>query len=282
MQSALLRAQVRPLFPWVVALLALLSFSAPRAHADVLQQDPFAGDALAAAADVPEEFVEETAFDNLLAPASIAFSPDGRVFVGELDGVIKVYDSVEDTSPSVYADLSENVAWHNDRGLMSIELDPAFTSGRPYLYASYTYDAAIGGTAPRWNDNCPDPPGAERDGCVVSGRVSKILPDGSEQPLIKDEWCQQYPGHSLGDLQFGVDGALYITAGDAASYTFADYGQDGSPTNPCGDPGAPVGGNMTPPTAEGGALRSQDARTTGDPTGAPGSPHGLVGEPSWP
>ena len=57
-------------------------------------------------------------------------------------------------------------------------------------------------------------------------------------PLITDEWCQQYPSHSLGDLQFGADGALYVTAGDGASYTFADYGQDGSPDNPCGDPPA--------------------------------------------
>ena len=90
---------MRSLFSWVAALLALLSIAAPTAHADALQQDPFAGDALAAAADVPEDFVEETAFDDLLAPASIAFSSDGRVFVGQLDGVIKVYDSVEDTTP---------------------------------------------------------------------------------------------------------------------------------------------------------------------------------------
>ena len=144
---------------------------------------------------------------------------------------------------------------------MGMTLDPQFTSGRPYMYVVYTYDAAIGGTAPRWNDNCTDPPGAERDGCVVSGRLSKILPDGSEQPLIRDEWCQQYPSHSLGDVKFGPDGALYVTAGDGASYTFADYGQDGSPRNPCGDPPAGVGGAITPPTAEGGSLRSQDLRT---------------------
>ena len=33
---------------------------------------------------------------------------------------------------------------------------------------------------------------------------------------------------------------LYVSAGDGASFNFADYGQDGSPVNPCGDPpGAP-------------------------------------------
>ncbi len=87
---------------------------------------------------------------------------------------------------------------------------------------------------------------------------------GAEQVLIND-WCQQYPSHSIGDLAFGADGALYVTGGDGASFNFADYGQDGSPVNPCGDPPGGVGATLTPPTAEGGALRSQDLRTTGDP-----------------
>jgi glucose/arabinose dehydrogenase len=81
-----------------------------------------------------------------------------------------------------------------------------------------------------------------------------------------NDWCQQYPSHSVGDLAFGADGNLYVTGGDGASFNFADYGQDGSPVNPCGDPPGGVGGAMTPPTAEGGALRSQDLRTTSDPT----------------
>ena len=77
----------------------------------------------------------------------------------------------------------------------------------------------------------------------------------------------------MGDLRFGSDGALYLTAGDGASFTFADYGQgggtSGSPTvkNPCGDPPAGAGGTQSPPTARGGALRSQSVRRpAGDPT----------------
>ena len=88
---------------------------------------------------------------------------------------------------------------------------------------------------------------------------------GVEQVLIED-WCQQYPSHSVGSLAFGADGALYVSGGDGASFNFADYGQDGSPVNPCGDPPGGVGGQQTPPTAEGGALRSQDLRTPADPT----------------
>ena len=100
---------------------------------------------------------------------------------------------------------------------------------------------------------------------------------GTEQVLIED-WCQQYPSHSLGSLVFGADGALYASAGDGASFTYTDYGQGGgtlpnttSPVNPCGDPPGSPGSVLSPPTAEGGALRAQDIRTTGDPTGLNGS-----------
>jgi hypothetical protein len=43
-----------------------------------------------------------------------------------------------------------------------------------------------------------------------------------------------------------------------------------SSLNPCGDlPGEP-GSVLSPPTAEGGALRSQDLRTSGDPASLDG------------
>jgi len=111
---------------------------------------------------------------------------------------------------------------------------------------------------------------------MANGRLSRIEVDsnnnvvGGEEVLLDGFWCQQYPSHSMGQLQFGADGALYASAGDGASFGFADYGQGGggsgspTPKNPCGDPPVPVGGNQTPPTAEGGALRSQDLRTSGD------------------
>src|SRR5438552_2804838 len=111
-------------------------------------------------------------------------------------------------------------------------------------------------------------------GCVISGRLSRFAVSGStisgpEQVLVED-WCQQFPSHSIGSLVFGPDGALYVSAGDGANFNAADYGQFGgtsgspppTPVNPCGDP---PGGAMSPPAAEGGALRSQDVRTTGGP-----------------
>ena len=68
-----------------------------------------------------------------------------------------------------------------------------------------------------------------------------------------------------------LDGALYASGGDGASFNFADWGQDGAPLNPCGDPPGGVGATLSPPTAEGGALRSQDLRTAGDPVSLDGT-----------
>jgi PKD repeat protein len=72
-------------------------------------------------------------------------------------------------------------------------------------------------------------------------------------------------------VEFGADGKLYASGGDGASFNFADWGQDGNPLNPCGDPPGGVGATLSPPTAEGGALRSQDLRTSGDPVSLDGS-----------
>src|SRR3990172_5919782 len=207
-------------------------------------------------------FQEVKAFTGLEQPTVIQFAADGRVFVAEKSGIIKVFDSLADTTPTVFADLNVNVYNFWDRGLLGMALDPNFPNN-PYVYVLYTYDAAIGDTAPRWgtpgilSDPCPFPPGATSDGCVVSGRVSRLqasgnVMTGTEQVLIED-WCQQYPSHSIGSLAFGTDGALYVSGGEGASFLFVDYGQDGNPLNPCGDPPGGVGGVQTPPTAEGGA-----------------------------
>ena len=225
---------------------------------------------------LPSGFSDETVFTGITQPTALRFASDGRVFVAEKSGLVKVFDNLSDPSPTVFADLRTNVHNYWDRGLLGLALDPAFPT-QPYVYVLYTYDHVLGSTAaaPRWGtpgattDPCPTPPGPNTDGCVVSGRLSRLTADGdvmtgSERVLIED-WCQQYPSHSIGSLAFGSDGALYVSGGDGASFSFTDWGQAGVPKNPCGDPPAGVGGAMTPPTAEGGSLRSQDLRTNGDP-----------------
>jgi glucose/arabinose dehydrogenase/chitodextrinase len=221
-----------------------------------------------AAATLPDGFQEEIVFSGLTQPVAVRFASDGRVFVAEKSGVIKVFDNLSDTTPTEFANLSTRVHNYWDRGLLGLALHPQFPS-QPYVYALYSLDAAIGGTPPRWNDACPTPPGPTDDGCVIGARLSRLTANGnvmtgSEQVFIED-WCQQYPSHSIGSLAFGADGMLYVSGGDGASFNFTDYGQDGNPLNPCGDPPGGVGATLSPPTAEGGALRSQDLRTGGDP-----------------
>ena len=227
----------------------------------------------AAASTLPTGFRDSVVLNGLVNPTVLQFAPDGRIFVGQKNGVIKVFQSLTDTNPVTFADLSRNVDDYWDRGLLGMALPPNFSTD-PYVYVLYAYDAPIGGTAPIWSDGCPTPPGPTTDGCLVSGRVSRLpisgnVMTGTEQVLIND-WCQQFPSHSMGTLLFGRDGYLYATGGDGASFNNVDYGQYGAnyagdKSNPCGDPPGAVGTALSPPGAEGGALRSQSVRRTDGP-----------------
>jgi glucose/arabinose dehydrogenase len=234
----------------------------------------------AAATTLPSGFQTQTVFSGLRQPTEFAFSSDGRVFVAEKAGKIKVFDGLDDTTPTVFADLSTKVYNYQDRGMLGLALAPNFPTD-PYVYVLYSMDAPIGGTPPVWNDTCPTPPGQTVDGCVTGSRLSRLRANGnvmtgSEQVLVED-WCGQFPSHSIGTIAFGPDGALYAGGGDGASYNHADYGQSGgssgspTPKNPCGDPPGGVGATLTPPTAEGGALRAQDLVTANDPASLDGS-----------
>jgi len=204
--------------------------------------------------------------EGIEEPTAFRFAPGGKVFVGEKSGKILVYDSLADHTPTLFADLRTEVYNANDRGLLGLAVDPEFTTGRPYVYALFAYDAPPGEEPPFWGkagedgDHCPDPPGADSDGCVIQGRLTRLTANlatdqmVSEQPLVTD-WCQQFSSHSVGDLQFDAEGDLWASGGEGASWENADYGQFGEPRNPCGDP---------PPIPAGG------------------SPQGLGGSPNWP
>ncbi|MEO3745560.1 PQQ-dependent sugar dehydrogenase [Plantactinospora sp. B5E13] len=221
-----------------------------------------------AAAALPPGFTDQVVFSGLVEPTKVAFAQDGRVFVAEKRGIVKVFDSLTDPTPTVFADLRRQVFDYSDLGMVGLALPPGFPTSNPWVYVSYTYDAPIGGTAPRYNDTCPTP-----DGCLVSARVSRLVISNRQlvERVLLNDWCQQSDTHSIGDVVFAPDGTLFVGGGDGASGRVVDYGQLGSRPNPCGDPPARVGGPMTPPTAEGGALRAQDLRTPADPTGLSGT-----------
>jgi glucose/arabinose dehydrogenase len=232
---------------------------------------------------LPAHFQDEIVFEGIEQPVNFRFAADGRVFVATKPGEILVYDSVNDPTPTVFADLRGDVYDHGDRGLLGIELDPKFESGRPYVYALYTWDHVLGKS---WNPTEPEygTPGVSGDpdcptqnsshSCLVSGRLVRLeesslnadhaVEEGGrpkEKELLQG-WCQQFDSHSIGELAFGKEGDLYVSGGDGASYeSIPDYGQLGTPPNPCGDAPTPAG---TAPSeaqrheAQGGSLRSQN------------------------
>lgn len=245
---------------------------------------------------LPEGFQDSVAIGNLEQPTNFRFAPDGRVFVAEKPGRILVFENLEDTTPEVFADLRTDVYETGDRGLLGIALDPKFEEGRPYVYALYTYDHILGDPEPppKWGkpkttgDPCPDENGG--DACLVSGRLVRLKAVGNHaeesggepvQKILAEDWCQQFSSHSIGDLQFGPEGALYVSGGDGASFTSADYGQFGDEPNPCGDPPGPKGTALTPPTAEGGSLRAQNPKVLNGKILRvdPNSGEGLPGNP---
>ena len=244
---------------------APLTFDRPRA----LSGEACQTGRQARAAQLAEGFQETTVFSNLVYPTSVRFAPDGRIFIAEKSGLIKVFANLTSTTPTIFADLRPQVDDFYDRGLLSIELPPNFPTS-PYVYVLYSYDGRIGDpfprTTPLWGDACPNPPGALEQGCDIAGHLSRLPVQangtaGPEELLIED-WCMQFTTHSIGDMTFGADGMLYVSGGEGAHFNYADYGPQHR--NACGDP-----------TNEGGAMRAQDLWT--NPQGQNGDPVGLDG-----
>src|SRR3954454_22948397 len=126
-----------------------------------------AGTAQAAAAPptLPLGFSDKVVLSGLTHPTKVRFSPDGRVFVAEKSGILKVFDSLSSPTPTVVADLRSDVYDYRDtNGLRGLALDPNFPAS-PYVYLLYTWDnnpaqnTNPGVTPVTWNDDCPTPPG---------------------------------------------------------------------------------------------------------------------------
>lgn len=207
-----------------------------------------------AAKALPDGFTESTVWSELGNPTVVRFAPDGRAFVATKAGLVYTFDSVDDPTPTLFADLRAEVQDFWDRGLLGLALAP---NGQD-VYVLYSVDTG-------WGDTCPDG-GTAPPGCRISGRLSRLDAVGRETVLLED-FCQQFPSHSVGTLAFGPDGMLYLSAGDGAHFNYVDFGQIG---NECHDPPAEFIG---PPDTQGGAFRAQSFRR---PPGQPVSLDGAI------
>ena len=238
----------------------------------------FAGSASAAAlAALPSGFQEEIVFSGLPQPIGVRFLADGRAFVVEKSGRIKVFDSLSDTTPTDFANLSRNVHDSGTGGCSGSRSIRSFRRSRTSTCSTRWTERSAAPASdrqardaplPRWTAHVRRPPGPPADGCVIGARLSRLqaygnVMTGTEQVLIED-WCQQYPSHSsAGTSPSAPTDALRdgrVTAPASRSRTTGGR----EPAQPVRRPAGGVGATLTPPTAEGGALRSQDLRT-GDP-----------------
>lgn len=138
------------------------------------------------------QFRVEVVAKNLEIPWSLAFTPDGRIFVTERPGRVRVIEKgVLRAEPLA---VIKEVEHAGEGGLMGLALDPKFPENR-FLYLCYTYRGPTGLTnrVVRYRES--------------SGQLA-------DQTVIVDD----VPGNEFHNgcrLRFGPDGKLYVTTGDA-------------------------------------------------------------------
>ena len=149
--------------------------------------------ATAFAQEYPELGVKvDTIADNLRIPWSIDWAPDGTIFFTEREGDLRV---IRDGKLQEKPLLSLRVGGV-EGGLLGIAVDPNYSENH-YIYLYYTYNELI----------------------TTSNKVVRYQVVGKE--IIEDKiLVDGIPGgpfHDGGRIQFGPDGKLYITTGDAGN-----------------------------------------------------------------
>ena len=145
----------------------------------------------------------------------MAFAPDGRLFVWQKNGVVRVIKNGQ-LLPTPFIDLSAQVNTFDDRGFWGLAFDPHFASNG-YVYMSYTFENGgnPNSSAPRTsrltrvtaNPANPDValPGSEM---VILGSIG--TPPCSGLPANADCIAADSGSHTLGALHFAPDGTLFV------------------------------------------------------------------------
>lgn len=140
--------------------------------------------------------VEEVA-TGLDTPWELAFAPDGRIFVTERPGRLRVIEN--GTLRAEPVAIVPDVAEQGEGGLLGLVLSPNFaTDNTLYLYHTYRRDGMRNRVIAY---TLQDPAGSR--GLTNPRVVIDNIPAGST--------------HNGGRIAFGPDGKLYITAGDAGT-----------------------------------------------------------------
>ena len=148
--------------------------------------------------NLPFGFVEVKLADGLDA-VGMALAPDGRLFVLEKFGQVRIIDSTGQLLPEPFLYLP--VDNFNERGLDGIAIPPDFEQN-PWVYLYYTVPGANHNRVSRFR---------------AEGNFA--VPDSEEILLDLDELSG--PHHNAGAMLFGNDGMLYIAVGDGTDASSA-------------------------------------------------------------
>ena len=129
---------------------------------------------------------------GLSSPTAMAFTPDGRLFVTQQGGAVRIITAAGQLLSTPF--LTVGVRSDEERGLLGIAIDPQFaTNGFVYIFYSPNNAAVT--------------------------RVSRVTASGNlvvpSSEVTIFEYGNFSGNHRGGDLHFGPDGLLYIATGDA-------------------------------------------------------------------
>jgi glucose/arabinose dehydrogenase len=175
----------------VMVLLPIASCAGPAGSPSSPDSQPPAGAPPAVLNITPEDFIT-----NLNVPWEMAFAPDGRIFLTERPGRIRI---IKDGQLQSEPWMSLDVAATGEGGLLGLALDPEFAANR-YVYVAYTYRSAQDILQNRLVRLREDP-------STGKGIMDRVLLDGAAGNSI----------HDGGRVKFGPDGKLYWTVGEAGN-----------------------------------------------------------------
>jgi glucose/arabinose dehydrogenase len=151
---------------------------------------------LAKAATVPTGFTDAVVASGLNNPTAMALAPDGRIFVCQQGGALRVIkNGVLLATPF----LTVPVDATGERGLLGVAFDPNFVSNQ-LVYIYYT------ATTPTIHNRLSR--------FTASGDVALA---GSETIIMELPNLSTATNHNGGAIHFGPDGLLYIAVGDNAN-----------------------------------------------------------------
>src|SRR5215213_5236136 len=152
------------------------------------------------APNLPQGFTNSQFVSGLTNPTDMEFAPDGRLFVTEDAGRVRI--AKPDGTLSTFLNISTKVDSKGERGLLALTFDPGFSTNH-YIYLHYTRKATS--TTPPHNRIVRVTANGNK---AVAGSEKLVFRLGNQSA------ADQFPQFMGGALDFGTDGKLYVATGD--------------------------------------------------------------------